>query len=151
MQIPVEPENCTPGGGDARCGGPFGQICGGQTYRPFLLRGENIGVFGDKSSLIRSEGRGYGIIAEGNRLYIQNVMVRGSTDPGDNNSWLCLIPIAGAIPVAFRMAAEFWCVRPICTVMDSDIAGGVAGIAAERVRGLKLSITVWMIRAAGVQ
>lgn len=138
VQIPAEPENCTPAEAMPDVIDRSVKLCGGQNYRPFLLRGENIGVFGDKSSVIRSQGRGYGIIAEGARLYIQNVMVRGSTEPGDLNSWLCLYPDCGGNAGGAAYGGGILVRASDTTIMDSDVAGGVAGISAEGVRGLKL-------------
>lgn len=138
VQIPHEPENCTPAEAMPDVVDRSIKLCGGQTYRPFLLRGSNIGVFGDKSSVIQSQGRGYGIVLEGDRLYVQNVMVRGSTDPGDANSWLCLYPACGGNAGGTAYGGGILVRSSDTTIMDSDVAGGVAGIAAERVRGLKL-------------
>lgn len=141
VEIPNEPQNCTPADAMPDVVERSIKLCGAQEYRPFTVRGENIGVFGDKSSVIRSQGRSFGITAEGNKLWIQNVLIRGSTDALDTNTFLCLYPdcsfrkggtggaaYGGGILVR---ASE-------TTVMDSDIAGGIVGVAAEHVRGLKL-------------
>lgn len=144
LVIPYEPTECTPADVMPDVVDHTVKLCGGQTYRPFTLRGDTIGVFGDRSAVIRSQGRGYGIVAEGTRLYIQNVVIRATTDNQDLNILLCLYPdcsfhngstsnqggvsYGGGILVR---ASE-------TTIRDSDIAGGVAGIAAEHVSGLKL-------------
>lgn len=144
VEIPKEPVDCTPADAMPDVVDRSVKLCGGQTYRPFLLRGENIGVFGDKSSVIRSDGRGYGIIAEGARLYIQNVMIRGSTAAQDAGTFLCLYPDCSfrnggnSYPGGVSYGGGILVRASDTTVIDSDIAGGVAGIAAERVKGLKL-------------
>ena len=144
FEIPNEPAECTPADVMPDVVDRTIKLCAGQNYRPFLLRGEGLGVFGDKSSVIRSEGRGYAIIAEGARLFIQNVMIRGTTDARDANILLCLYPDCShgnneANKQGGVMYGGGILVRSSdTTIMDTDIAGGVAGVAAERVSGLKL-------------
>lgn len=138
VNVPSEPVVCTPADAMPDVVDRSVKLCGGQNYRPFLLRGENIGVFGDKSSIIHSDGRGYAIIAEGSSLYIGNVMIRGTTAPGDANTFLCLYPDCRGNPGGVNYGGGILVRASDTTVMDSDIAGGVAGIAAERVTGLKL-------------
>jgi hypothetical protein len=143
-EIPNEPTECTPAEAMPDVVDRSVKLCPGQNYRPFHLRGDRIGVFGDKSSVIRSQGRGYGIIAEGSRLFIQNVMIRGSTESGDLNTFLCLYPDCAfrngdaPYPGGVSYGGGILVRASETTILDSDIAGGVAGIAAERVRGLKL-------------
>ncbi len=136
--IPPEPNDCTPANAMPDVIDVSVKLCSGQTYRPFLLRGNNIGVFGDRSAIIRSSGRGYGIIAEGSNLFIRGVTIRGSVEGGDDGILLCLYPDcrgrAGGVAYGGGIL-----VRAInTTVMDSDIGGGVAGVAADHVTGLKL-------------
>ncbi len=138
FEIPNEPADCTPANAMPDVIDRSVKLCGGQNYRPFLLRGEGIGVFGDKSSAIRSEGRGYGIIAEGARLFIQNVTIRATTDARDTNTFLCMYPDCRGNAGGVNYGGGILVRASETTIMDSDIAGGVAGIAAERVRGLKL-------------
>lgn len=138
VQVPGEPVECTPANAMPDVVERSVKLCAGQNYRPFIVRGENIGVFGDKSAVIHSDGRGYGIIAEGSRLFIQNVTIRGTTGAGDSNTFLCLYPDCGGNPGGASYGGGILVRASDTTVMDSDIAGGVAGIAAERVKGLKL-------------
>ncbi len=138
VEVPSEPQNCTPAESMPAVVERSVKLCPGQNYRPFVVRGENIGVFGDKSSVIRSEGRGYAITAEGSRVYIQNVMIRGTAAPGDTNNFLCLYPDCGGNPGGAAYGGGIRVLASDTTIMDSDIAGGVAGIAAERVKNLRL-------------
>lgn len=138
VQIPNEPAECTPAEAMPDVVDRSVKLCAGQNYRPFLLRGENIGVFGDKSSVIRSEGRGYGIVAEGARLLIQNVLIRGTTNAEDSNMLLCLYPDCRGRQGGVIYGGGILVRANDTTIMDSDIAGGVIGVAAERVRDLKL-------------
>lgn len=143
IEIPNEPRDCTPANQMPEVVERSIKLCGGETYRPFVVRGDNIGVFGDKSAVIRSEGRGYGIVAEGSRLFIQNVLIRGTTAPSDTNTFLCLYPDCAfgqgePRPGGASYGGGILVRAADTTIMDSDIAGGVAGIAAEHVRGLKL-------------
>lgn len=138
FEIPNEPAECTPAEAMPDVVDRSVKLCPGQNYRPFQLRGNGIGVFGDKSSVIRSQGRGYAIIAEGARLFITNVMIRGTTDPGDTNTFLCLYPDCRGNPGGAAYGGGILVRASDTTIMDSDVAGGVAGIAAERVRGLRV-------------
>ncbi|MBI4671146.1 MAG: right-handed parallel beta-helix repeat-containing protein [Chloroflexi bacterium] len=138
VELPPEPADCTPADQMPEVVGESVKLCAGQTYRPFTLRGENIGVFGDKSAVIQASGRGYGIVAEGARLTIQNVTIRASTDPLDAAVLLCLYPDCKGRPGGVAYGGGILVRAPDTTIMDSDISGGVAGVAAERVRGLKL-------------
>lgn len=138
VQVPGEPLNCTPAGAMPDVVDHSIKLCGGQTYRPFVVRGERIGVFGDKSSVIRSQGRGYAIIIEGARNFIRNVVIRGSVEPSDANILLCLYPDCKGNPGGIAYGGGILVRAPETTIMESDVAGGVAGIAAERVQGLKL-------------
>ncbi len=136
--IPPEPADCTPAAQTPVVVSASIKLCPGQIYRPFVLRGENIGVFGDKTAIIQSEGRSYGIVAEGSQLLIQNVVIRGSTDAADATILLCLYPDCRGRPGGTVYGGGILVRASDTTIMDSDIAGGVAGVAAERVRGLKL-------------
>lgn len=140
--IPYEPSECTPADAMPDVVDHTVKLCPGQNYRPFTLRGQGIGVIGDKSSVIRSQGRGFAIVAEGAQLYIQNVMIRATTDAADSNILLCLYPdcsFRGANTQGGTVYGGGILVRaPGTTITDSDIAGGVAGIAADHVSGLKL-------------
>jgi hypothetical protein len=138
VEIPSEPQNCTPAENMPEVVDRSIKMCPGQSYRPFQLRGENIGIFGDKSSIIRSQGRGYAILAEGSRLFIQNVMIRGTTEGGDSGTFLCLYPDCGGNPGGASYGGGILVRASNTTIMDSDIAGGVVGIGAERVQNLKL-------------
>lgn len=138
LQVPVEPKQCTPANAMPDVVDRTVKLCGGQEYRPFLVRGENIGVFGDKSSVIRSQGRGYGIIVEGANNLIQNVLIRGTTDRSDENIMLCLYPDCRGSQGGVAYGGGILVRAPGTMIMDTDIAGGVVGIAAERVNGIKL-------------
>lgn len=138
VEIPPEPVDCTPADQMPDVVAESVKLCAGQTYRPFTLRGANIGVFGDQRALIQASGRGFGIIAEGARLFIQNVTVRATTDAADAAVLLCLYPECKGRPGGITYGGGILVRAPDTTVMDSDISGGVAGIAAERVSGLKL-------------
>ncbi len=83
ISVPPEPVDCTPADQMPAIVSESVKLCAGQEYRPFTVRGENIGVFGDKSAPIRANGRGYGITVEGARIFITNVLVRATTDAGD--------------------------------------------------------------------
>src|SRR5581483_1998114 len=52
--IPPEPKDCTPANAMPDVIAVSVKLCPGQSYRPFLLRGNNIGVFADRSAIIRS-------------------------------------------------------------------------------------------------
>ena len=138
ISVPPEPVDCTPSDQMPDVVSESVKLCGGQEYRPFTVRGENIGVFGDKSAVIRANGRGYGIVVEGARILITNVLVRATTDAGDAAILLCLYPDCKGKPGGVVYGGGILVRASDTTIMDSDIAGGVAGVAAERVRGLKL-------------
>lgn len=138
VEIPNEPADCTPAEAMPDVVDRSVKLCPGQNYRPFLVRGEQIGIFGDKSSVIRSQGRGYAIIVEGTRNFIQNVLVRGTTEAGDSGMLLCLYPDCRGSAGGVAYGGGILVRASDTTILDSDVAGGVSGIAAERVRGLKL-------------
>lgn len=138
LVVPPEPPNCTPADQMPDLVTASVKLCGGQSYRPFTLRGDNIGVFGDKTSLIRAEGRAFGITAEGAQLWIQDVVIRATTAPGDASILLCLYPDCRGNPGGVAYGGGILVRASDTTVMNSDIAGGVAGVAAERVTGLTL-------------
>lgn len=144
ITIPPEPADCTPPDAMPDAIERSVKLCAGQSYRPFLLRGDNIGVFGDKSAVIHSEGRGFGIIAQGSHLFIQNVVIRGTTAPEDTNTFLCLYPDCSfrtngaSSPGGVNYGGGILVRASDTTIMGSDIAGGVAGIAADHVSNLKL-------------
>lgn len=138
LRVPNEPGACTPADAMTDVIDHSIKLCAGQNYRPFLVRGENIGVFGDKSSVIRSQGRGYGIVVEGASNVIQNVLIRGTTDGEDENILLCLYPDCRGKQGGAAYGGGILVRAPGTMIMDSDIAGGVVGVAAEHVTGLKL-------------
>lgn len=138
VNIPPEPESCTPPGQMPDVVSASVKLCDGAEYRPFTVRGEDIGVFGSPSAPIRANGRAYGIVVEGARILISNVLIRTTTDAADAAVLLCLYPDCKGKPGGIVYGGGILVHAPDSTVMDSDIAGGVAGIAAEHVRGLKL-------------
>lgn len=138
ISVPPEPADCTPADQMPDVLTESVKLCAGQAYRPFTLRGESIGVFGEKSAVIHANGRGYGIVAEGSQLLIQNVMIRATTDAADAAMLLCLYPDCRGNPGGVAYGGGILVRASDTTILNSDIAGGVAGVAAERVRGLKL-------------
>lgn len=138
LQIPSEPTDCTPANQMPEVVNESIKLCAGQEYRPFTLRGEDIGVFGDKSAVIRAQRRSFAIVAEGARLFIQNVLIRATTDASDAAILLCLYPECRGRIGGIAYGGGILVRAADTTIIDSDIAGGVAGVAAERVRGLKL-------------
>lgn len=138
VPVPPEPPDCTPADQMSDVVSVSVRLCAGQTYRPFVVRGENIGVFGDPTAVIRAQGRAFGIVAEGARILIQKVVVRAETDAADAASFLCLYPDCKGSPGGVAYGGGILVRAADTTVMDSDIAGGVSGIAAERVSGLKV-------------
>jgi hypothetical protein len=103
-----------------------------------LLRGDGIGVFGSAGAIIRSSGRGFGIIVEGARAVIQNVTIRATADGADAGVYLCLYPNCGERIGGVHYGGGILVRGSDTTIMGVDISGGVSGISAERVRGLKL-------------
>jgi hypothetical protein len=138
VSVPPEPQSCTPPDQMPDVVSESVKLCEGVEYRPFTVRGENIGVFGNASALIRAYGRGYGIVVEGARILISNVLIRATTDVADGAMLLCLYPECKGKAGGVAYGGGILVRASDTTVMDSDIAGGVAGVAAERVRGLKL-------------
>lgn len=140
IRVPPEPIECTPASQMPGVLTSSVKLCPGETYRPVVLRGEGIGIFGDdrKSAVIRSEGRAFAITADGARLFINNVVIRASTDPGDANVLLCLYHDCRGRSGGILYGGGILVRASDTTVMDSIIAGGVAGVAAERVSGLRL-------------
>jgi len=138
INVPPEPVNCTPANQLPDVVTESVKLCAGQEYRAFTVRGEDIGVFGDPSSVIRAQGRGYAIVAEGARIFIRDVLIRATTDANDAAILLCLYPDCKGKPGGVAYGGGILVRASDTTIMDSDIAGGVSGIAAERVRGLKL-------------
>jgi|GEM_PF-3128653 hypothetical protein len=138
IAVPPEPVNCTPADQMPGVVSESVKLCAGQEYRPFTVNGQNIGVFGDKSAVIRANGRGFGIVVQGARIMIQNVLVRATTEASDASVLLCLYPDCRGNPGGVAYGGGILVRASDTTIMDSDIAGGVAGVAAEHVRGLKL-------------
>ena len=138
INVPPEPVECTPADQMPDVVSESVKLCAGQEYRAFTVRGENIGVFGDMRAPIRASGRGYAIVVEGARIFIRNVMIRATTDANDAAILLCLYPECKAKPGGVAYGGGILVRASDTTIMDSDIAGGVSGVAAERVRGLKL-------------
>ncbi len=134
IAIPPVPLDCTPADQMPDTVNTSVKLCAGQVYRPFTISGDNIGVFGEPSAVIHTQGRAFGIVAEGNRILIRNVLIRAGTEASDASTMLCLYPECGGASYGGGVLVH----ASNTTVMDSDIAGGVAGVAAEHVNGLKL-------------
>ncbi|MDL1898388.1 hypothetical protein FBQ82_19250 [Anaerolineae bacterium CFX7] len=137
INVPPEPQNCTPPEQMPDVVSASVKLCADAEYRPFTVRGENIGVFGNANAVIRAQGRGFAIVAEGARILIANVVIRATTAAEDGAILLCLYPDCRGQAGGVAYGGGILVRAADTTVMDSDIAGGVAGIAAERVRGLK--------------
>lgn len=120
------------------------KLCAGQTYRPFTIVGNNISVVGDsaRTSKIRSSGRGYGIMVRGSNVLLSGVNIVGATAASDVGNWLCLYeqclfaspPIKGGVNYGGGILLE----GSNNAVMNSQITGGVIGIATLNGRGNKL-------------
>ncbi len=110
-------------------------LCAGETYAPILLRGEGIGIFGDqnKSAIIRTQGRTFGIVAEGTGLYIGGVVIRATTDPRDAGIIACKYSECRGVPGpgGTALGGGILIHGSNVVVMNSDASGGVHGIAAE--------------------
>lgn len=138
VNIPPEPESCMPPDQMPAVVSESVKLCDGAEYRPFTVRGEDIGVFGSPSAPIRANGRAYGIVVEGARILISKVLIRATTDAADAATLLCLYPDCKGRAGGVVYGGGILVRASDTTVMDSDIAGGVAGVAAEQVSGLKL-------------
>lgn len=135
------------------------RLCAGHVYRPFTVVGNNIAIVGDtnRTAVIRSNGRTFGIRATGNNELISGVNVVGATAPNDLGNWLCLYaqcsyaspPIQGGAAYGGGILLE----GSNSTVMNSNLSGGVIGIAMLHGRGNKLlnnqisNLTGWGIFA----
>ncbi len=137
VNVPPEPQNCTPPEQMPDVVSASVKLCAGAEYRPFAVRGEDIGVFGSPNAVIRAHGRAYGIVVEGARILIANVLIRATTDAADAAILLCLYPDCKGSAGGAAYGGGILVRASDTTVMDSDIAGGVVGIAAERVRGFQ--------------
>lgn len=136
--VPPEPLDCTHAAQMPDVVNTSVKLCPGENYRPFTLRGENLGVFGDPSAVIRAQGHGFGIVVEGAHLLIQNVTIRATVEAGDGGTLLCLYPDCRGRPGGSAYGGGILVRASDTTVMNSDIAGGVSGVAAEHTSGLKL-------------
>lgn len=120
------------------------KLCAGQTYRPFTIVGNNISVVGDsaRTAKIRSSGRAYGITVRGSNVLLSGVNIVGATAASDLGSWLCLYeqcayknpPIAGGVNYGGGILIQ----GSNNVVMNSQITGGVIGIATLNGRANKL-------------
>jgi len=120
------------------------KLCAGQTYRPFTVVGNNISVIGDtnRTAKIQSRGRAYGITVRGSSVLISGVNIVGATAASDLGSWLCLYeqcayknpPIAGGVNYGGGILIQ----GSNNVVMNSQITGGVIGIATLNGRANKL-------------
>lgn len=140
IAVPPEPLECTHAD-QVPAVVPFSiKLCPGESYHPIFLRGQGIGVFGDdaKSAIIRPDGRTFGITAEGAGLFIRGVVIRASTAGADTGVMLCLYPNCRGNPGGSAYGGGILVHAPDTTVMDSDISGGVAGVAVENVTGVKI-------------
>jgi hypothetical protein len=138
VAVPSEPADCTPAGSMPDVVEVSVKLCPNQVYRPFTVRGDNVAIFGDPSSVIHVEGRTFGISVESANVLIQNVLVRAAADAADTAMLLCLYPDCRGTPGGSVYGGGILVHGSGTTIMDSDIAGGVAGIAAEHVSNLKL-------------
>jgi hypothetical protein len=138
VKLPPEPVECTPNTLMPDTVTFSIKLCAGQGYRPFVVRGDDIGIFGDPSAVINTSGRGFGIIADGTRIVIKGVTIRASTDPNDAGIYLCLYPDCRGRPGGVGYGGGILVRGDEATVIDSVVSGGVTGVAAERVRGLLL-------------
>src|SRR5581483_1403430 len=68
------------------------RLCAGQTYRPFKVVGNSISILGDTegTAVIRSYGRSFGIVVQGNYNLISDLRIIGTTAESDSGNWLCL-------------------------------------------------------------
>lgn len=138
VNIPAEPLDCTPAERMPEVVTFSIKLCPGQVYRPFVVRGQDIGIFGHPEATIQVEGRRFGIVVEGAHIFLQNLVIRATTDPADAATLLCLYPDCRGRPGGVAYGGGILVRALETTIMDSTVSGGVAGIAAERVTGLKL-------------
>lgn len=120
------------------------RLCPGQTYAPFTVVANNVAVVGDpnRSAVIRSNGRAYGIRVRASSVLISGVQVLGSAAAGDMGHWLCLYEQCGyAIPPIKGGAAYGGGILlegSNNTVMNSNVTGGVVGIGTINGRASKI-------------
>lgn len=117
------------------------RLCAGQTYRPFQVVGNSISILGDTAgtAVIRSYGRSFGIVVQGNYNLISGVRIIGTTAESDAGKWLCLYeqcdfagtPVTGGVNYGGGILLK----GSGNTVMNSAISGGVIGIATIETRG----------------
>lgn len=111
------------------------RLCAGQSYRPFTITATNVSIVGDtnRTAVIRSSGRTYGIKVRGSNTLISGVRIVGATAASDMGNWLCLYeqcgytspPLAGGASYGGGVLLE----GSNNTVMNSQMSGGVVGIA----------------------
>lgn len=117
------------------------RLCAGQTYRPFTILGNGISVIGDanRTATIASSGRAFAIRVRGSNVVVNGVRITGAAAPQDLGNWLCLYeqcayaspPIAGGVSYGGGILLE----GSNNTVMNSQLTGGVIGIATLDGRG----------------
>lgn len=146
VDVPKAPyiANCTPAWSLGSIVTRSVRLCAGQSYRPFTITGSNISIVGDtnRTAVIRSSGRTYGITVQGSNNLISGVRIMGATAASDMGSWLCLYeqcaykspPIAGGASYGGGILLE----GSSQTVMNSQISGGVVGIATLNGRGNRI-------------
>lgn len=117
------------------------RLCAGQTYRPFTILGNGISVTGDanRTATISSSGRTFAIKVRGSNVVVSGVRITAATAVQDLGNWLCLYeqcafaspPIAGGVSYGGGILLE----GSNNTVMNSQLTGGVIGIAMLNGRG----------------
>jgi Right handed beta helix region len=120
------------------------RLCAGQVYRPFTIMGNDISIVEDAThtATIQAAGRTYGITVLGGNVLISGVHITGATAAADMGNWLCLYeqclyknpPIAGGANYGGGILLE----GSNNTVMNSQVSGGVVGIATLNGHGNKL-------------
>lgn len=146
VQLPRIPSipYCTPAGSMGSFIARSVRLCPGQTYAPFSVVASNVAVVGDpnRSAMIRSYGRAYGIRVRASNVLISGVQVLGSTAAGDMGNWLCLYeqcgfaipPINGGAGYGGGILLE----GNNNTVLNSSVQGGVVGIGTINGSAIKI-------------
>ncbi len=145
LPVPPQPSQCTHASQMPSTIHQSVTLCPGETYSTINISGSNIGIFADsgRTAVIRSYGRGWGIIADGNNIHINGVAIRATTDPNDLTIILCLYPTCskgnGGVAIGGPSYGGGILLRASnSSVVNSDVQGGVNGVAAVNVRNIAL-------------
>lgn len=139
MRLAARPKVCTPPDQMPPEVTTTIMLCAGQVYAPFVVKGNNLTIYGDpdKTALVKGEPRRYAITVIGTNVSIVGVHVEGATHPADLDRWLCLYPscpfeppeVGGALGygggILLKNTAN-------AVVYDSQFNGGTVGVVSDR-------------------